>query len=278
MDPERRDRIIRRILVALDASPHSRVAMEAAVELASRLEAELLGIFVEDIDLLRLAELPLREITLSGARRSLDAAQIESELRAQAVQIERALARMATRSRIQWSFRVARGVVAAELLSAASDRDLIILGRAGRSLVRRRGLGSTARTVLSQASCLALILHYGARLGMPVLVVYDGSALGDRALAAAAALAQPGGEGLTVLLPAGDAAEQLQARAAGSLQRLESNARYRTLTEASLPGLVRFLQSEACGVLVLPARTALMEDEAVLALLDQVEIPVLLVR
>ncbi len=53
--------------------------------------------------------------------------------------------------------------------------------------------------------------------------------------------------------------------AAGSFHRLESNALPHA-DRGELPGLV------------LPARTALMEDEAVLALLDRVEIPVLLVR
>ena len=44
---------IRRILVALDASPASLSAMQNAVELAARLGAELIGLFVEDINLLR---------------------------------------------------------------------------------------------------------------------------------------------------------------------------------------------------------------------------------
>ena len=38
---------IRRILVALDASPHSRAALEAASDLALALKAELIGIFVD---------------------------------------------------------------------------------------------------------------------------------------------------------------------------------------------------------------------------------------
>ena len=46
---------IRRILVALDASPHSQAALQAASELAAALKAELVGIFVEDVNLLHLA-------------------------------------------------------------------------------------------------------------------------------------------------------------------------------------------------------------------------------
>ena len=48
---------IRRILVALDSSPASLSAMEQAIELAAGFEAEVIGLFVEDINLVRLAEL-----------------------------------------------------------------------------------------------------------------------------------------------------------------------------------------------------------------------------
>ncbi|MGD9028912.1 MAG: universal stress protein, partial [Anaerolineae bacterium] len=56
---------IRRILIALDASSHSIAALRAAARLASSLEAELHGLFVEDINLLRAAGLPMaRELQL----------------------------------------------------------------------------------------------------------------------------------------------------------------------------------------------------------------------
>ncbi len=38
--------MIRRIVVAVDASPHSQAALEAAIDMASRFEAELLALFV----------------------------------------------------------------------------------------------------------------------------------------------------------------------------------------------------------------------------------------
>ena len=55
----------RRILVAIDTSPHGSAALEAAARLATELRAELEGLFIEDINLLRLAGLPFaREIQL----------------------------------------------------------------------------------------------------------------------------------------------------------------------------------------------------------------------
>jgi nucleotide-binding universal stress UspA family protein len=282
MNKKKRELLIRRILVALDASPHSLAALEAAVDLAARLRAELSGLFVEDVNLLRLAGSPLAQEVgfFSATRRRLDAQQIEWQLRAQASRVRQALQAMAEPAEVQWSFRIARGVIASELLTAAAEVDLIILGRGGWSLTRRRRLGSTARAVLSEAPCLALILQHGAGLEMPVLVVYDGSPLAQKALAAAAALVEEEEGHLTVLILAdgADAAHRLQKQAAGWLQERGVEVRYRLLTKLSVPRLAHIVQLEGGGTLVLPARSPLLQDEALLTLLDEIEIPVLLVR
>jgi len=279
---EERELMIRRILVALDASPPSLAALEAAVELAGRFRAELLGLFVEDVNLLRLAELPFaQEIGFfSATRRKLDTQRIERQFRGQAARIRRVLELIAERMQVNWSFRVARGVIASELLTAASEVDLIILGRGGWSLTQRRQLGSTARAILSETPCLALILQQGTCLELPMLVVYDGSPLAQKALATAAALVQGEDGDLTVLVLADDLdmAHRLQRQAAEWLQGRGVNVRYRPLTKLSVPRLAHILQTEERGTLVLPARSALLQDEVLLALLDEIEMPVLLVR
>ena len=279
---EERELMIQRILVALDASPHSLAALEAAVELAGRFRAELLGLFVEDVNLLRLAELPFaQEIGFfSATRRKLDTQRMERQFRGQAARIRRALELIAERTQVDWSFRVARGVIASELLTAASEVDLIILGRGGWSLTQRRRLGSTARAILSETPCLALILRQGTYLELPMLVVYDGSPLAQKGLATAAALVQGEDGDLTVLVLADepDMAHRLQRQAAEWLQGRGLNVRYRPLTKLSVPRLAHIVRTEGRGTLVLPVRSALLQDEVLLALLDEVEMPVLLVR
>lgn len=271
---------IQRILVALDASPHSLSALEAAVELAASFRAELLGLFVEDINLLRLAELPFAQEVgrFSGTLRRLDTRHVERQLHAQAVRARQALTRIAERAQVQWSFHVARGQIASELLTAASDVDLVILGKAGWSGQRR--LGSTARSVLSQAPGPALILQQGVRLGLPVVVLYDGSRMAQRALAAATQLVR-GSEGyLTLLLLADgpDAAQSLQMEAADWLQERGLKARYRWLSKADAARLCRVVQVEGGGVLVLHRDMPLLRGEALMALLNEIGCPVLLVR
>ncbi len=273
---------LRHILVALDASSYSLVTLEAAAELAAGLKAELLGLFVEDINLLRLAELPfaLEMGGFSTTRRRLDIREVERELRAQASRARRALALAAGRAQVPWSFRVARGVIAAELLTAASEADLVILGKVGWSLTGRRHLGSTARAVLSQATCLTLILQEGVRLSLPILVVYDGSTIAQKALSAAIRLVRGKNGYLTVLILADgpDAARELQTNVAKWLRERGLEARYRWLVGADVQHLPRIVDAEGSGVLVLPGQRSRVQSEGLLVLLDEVTCPVLLVR
>jgi nucleotide-binding universal stress UspA family protein len=276
------DPAIRHILVALDASPHSMAVLEAATELAAGLKAELLGLFIEDINPLRLAESPFaREMEgFPTTRRQLDILEVGRELRAQASRARRALAIAAGRAQVPWSFRIARGVIAAELLTAASEADLVILGKVGWSPTGRRHLGSTARAVLSQATCLTLILQEGVRLSLPILVVYDGSTLAQKALAAAIRLVRGKNGYLTVLILADgpDTAQALQTNVTKWLWERELEARYRWLVGADVRHLPRIVDAEGCGMLVLPGQRSRVQSEGLLVWLDEVTCPVLLVR
>ena len=91
---------IRRILVALDASPHSFAALEAAAHLAAHLEAELSGLYVEDENLLRGAELPITRMvgSFSGEVRPVERGDMEQQLNVQAARARRALEQIAVPS------------------------------------------------------------------------------------------------------------------------------------------------------------------------------------
>src|SRR5262245_60937536 len=195
---------IRRIVVALDASPHSLAALAAAGELAEALRAELVGIFVEDVNLLHLAGLPFaREVTyLSGVARPLDSPSMERELRIQAEQARQTLAGVAGRRQLRWSFRVVRGQVTAELLTAAQEADVLALGRASWASTRRVRLGSTARQVVAQARRPVVLLQQGQAICQPVHLAYDGSPAARRALATASRIASMTGGQLTVMVVA----------------------------------------------------------------------------
>jgi hypothetical protein len=119
---------IRRVIVGLDPAAGSRMLLEAAADLAGEMQAELLGLFVENQDLLHFAGLPFaREVGFESAtRRALDVESMERSLRALARDARQMLEAVAGATRVPWSFRVVRGAPAAALLAAAEESDLVI--------------------------------------------------------------------------------------------------------------------------------------------------------
>jgi nucleotide-binding universal stress UspA family protein len=175
-----------RIVVALDASPQSVAALKAAVEMAALLEAEVEGLFVEDINLIHLCAFPFcHEIGSYTARlRPVDNKSMERHLRVIAGNIRQAMEQAATQahsqSPVRWSFRVSRGPVVTELLAAAQSASLLSIGRAGQ--VRQRSLGSTTRLLMSRSQRPLFISGEGGGLRYPLTVVYTGSPAAERAL------------------------------------------------------------------------------------------------
>lgn len=136
-----------RIVIELAPGLRARGSLEAAAALADRLGAELVGLYIEDPDLLRFAALPFaHEIGhASAVRRRTDVSAIERSLRAHADEAQRSLASAAERSAIRWSFRVARGIAATELLAAALGAAAEAVSREVRLLLLGDGSSPAAR-------------------------------------------------------------------------------------------------------------------------------------
>jgi hypothetical protein len=119
---------IRRIIIGLEPGARSSAKLEAAARLAVRMEAELVGLYVENADLLHFAGLPFaREVGFASAtRRDIDLEAMERSLRALGREAQRMLEAVAGRIPVRWSFRVARGAEGVELLATADEADLVI--------------------------------------------------------------------------------------------------------------------------------------------------------
>jgi len=271
---------IRRILVAIDTSHHSLAALEAAAELAARLEAHLEGVFVEDRRLLRVARhSAAREVKFPFASAgSLDPARMRRELRAQASEARRALLRIAEAREIEWSFRVIRGDVIASVLRASQHADLLSLGIASRPLDRRVRLGSTALAAALNGTTSVLVSQRGARITPPIVVVYDGSPIAQRALGIGLALAGEGHGYLSVSIISADAenAARLRREVALRVGKRAPFTRYRRLPNPKGKTLIASAQAETCGMLVMGANVTPAGD--LQPLLDAVVCPVLLIR
>ena len=271
---------VRRILVALDGSAHASGALEAATALATRLHAELEGIFVQDVDLARLAALPIgREIQLlTGQGRDFTADELDAQNREQEARARRAIAAAAAQAHVAHSFRVARGQVNAEVISAAGRADLLIVGVGRASPGGRARLGGTARAAAEHAPRSVMISRPGTRsIGRP-LVFYDGSSGAKRALRAALRIFGAGE--LAVLIDSEDADR------AGALRKEVGSgtglpdARHRFLHGANLGSveLCRLATEAGADVLVIAADSRIIAGEHRQRVLESIACPVLLVR
>lgn len=246
-----------RIVVALDAALHNHLTLEVAAALAARKRLELVGLYIEDVNLLHLAALPFaREVDrASGLERTLDANQISLSFRSQARQVSEALNRVAQELRIACSFEVRRGQFLNAALSGAAAADVVFLSR------RQRGTGRRRKPNTS----------------LPVWVLYDGSAGAQRALLMGSELRQPGGRGLTVLLPAAGAHE-LQQRARALLGSEADGLRFAVLPHFEVHAVVQTIALQGGSALVLHRDSLQQPEEGTRALLEALDCPLVVVH
>jgi nucleotide-binding universal stress UspA family protein len=272
---------IRRILVALDATRASGAALEAAVSLAEHLEAELLGLFVEDVNLLRLAALPFaHEVGFPSARaRRLESADMERTLRAQATLAQQALVMAVRKRRVSWSFRVVRGQVVTELLAASQQADLIAIAMT-RTGVSRSARPGSATAILSGAARTRLTPPPGMNLCPPIVVIYDGSPASRQALILASRLTPDEAPGMVVLILADDseAEQRLRQEAAARLPGRGVAARFRWVVAADAASLAQAVEAESAGTLVLAGDSPVLPAATVRQLLAEADCAVLLIR
>ncbi len=252
----------RRILVALDSSSYGLAALEAAAKLAVEARAELEGLFVEDINLLRLAGLPFaQEVTYpSAAPRPLDVTSVENALRDRADEVRRALAEACHRVSVRWSFRVTRGPVTRTTLEAGAAADLLIMGR--------------------QSSTIAASRRWRLRRAGTILVVFDGSEASQRALEVATRLGRNESRNVVVVLAANDR-QQVDELRRNCQQWCESHDatavldRHVIADAAPLGGLTQQWDAE---LLLINWDSGLLNESTIESLVSRLDCPIGLVR
>ena len=272
----------RRILVALDASPASLAALEAALRLAVELDAELDALYVEDHNMLRFAGLPFTRVidAYSPGPREVEPVDLERALRLEAERVRRLLARAAG-TRIAWTFRVARGDVEREVLAAARDADLLTLGFVGGRPTGGRRAGSLARRAAREAPGSVLLSQYSRAGEGPVVVCLDDSPEGEHALATAASLAHAHGRTLTVVCfgeASSRTAQKLEARAAERLSMLDLPARFIRVPPDPRRALYGVLREAHGGTLVVSATSGLAQGDILESLIEDCSCSLLLAR
>ena len=203
---------IRKVLVALDASRQSRLALDAAARLAQWHQAELQGLYVEDIDLVRLATLPVgQEIgQASPLPLKLDSRRLARRFSGGAAEAERWLAETAGRRNVRWTFRVERGEVTSVIAQAAGGADVVALGRAGTGTSGPGRLGSTARAIATGQTQSVILIQAPLPAGETVVALFDGSEACARSVRTSALLCERLDARLVILVPISDPTESPQ--------------------------------------------------------------------
>jgi nucleotide-binding universal stress UspA family protein len=281
--PARRAFDVRRIVVAADSSPHGRAAMAAAAALAGELGVDLEGLFVEDVNVLNVAELALgRELhVISGQARAFDRAALECELRAEAACARRVLEAFALRQHVAVSFRVVRGRVGAEVIAAAGEADLLVLGTASRSIGAFGHPGSTAVAAAVGATGPVLLLRSGRTIAGRALVAFDGSEGARLAVEAAVRMAHGREDALTVVVlvaSTADGAAQLEAEVKKMSAATGTTLQFRHVDALDLTAMCRLTHESKADVLILAADSPVLSDRQHGRLLADAGCPVLLVR
>ena len=117
----------RSVLVTLDMSDAGQLALDIAARMAALSQAELEGVFIEDIDLISLSKLPfLRQVSAcSLVAEAISPERIQRDLNAEARQAERMLIQQAKLMGVDYSFRIWRGHASLETLSVSFEADIL---------------------------------------------------------------------------------------------------------------------------------------------------------
>jgi nucleotide-binding universal stress UspA family protein len=192
---------VERILISLDSSSHSFAALHAAVDLALHYDATLRGVFIEDITLLSLTEMPFRQEVgqYSAIVREISTDGITQGIFVQSQWVIHTFHKLINQTNLKSDFSILRGKVSEVIKKEAEDCDLLIIGKAGTNTMKKQKLGSTARALIQKGQKTLLLVEENNRLGYPLIVFFDNSPVGQIGLETARDLLD-GGETLIILI------------------------------------------------------------------------------
>ena len=247
----------KRILIALDSSSQSLSALDAAVEIAHQRGCELLGVFIEDAELLRVTECDVaREVGASAAQsRDLQHAEIESIFRSLAAHARQSLEIAAERKRIPWDFQVIRGQVDETLTELMKEVEVTALGSLSSQWPATSGFGSTALNVLKKSKGGVFIARNGNSILFPVTVVSRNLEESRMALETAFSMGNLCHHYFNVLyLPGDDPLQELELRQWLTQVSQDKAVLFRmyVITPPTMMNLAGYLQAFRPGTLILP--------------------------
>lgn len=261
----------RPVLVAINATAACSETLDVAALLAASQGADLEVVYVENANLLRLADLPVtREIDrVSGAVRDIDTRRVLRALGVEARRLREEIARIGRTRAIRSTLRVARGEILSEALGASERVDVTFVHAATRAFAGERLAPQRPPSPSAHAG--------GGMRRKPVWSLFEGDAQSARALETANKLAGALGCSLRVLILSrgpGEAEkriEEVRARVGEvEIRTLESGGAHSPL-EARAPEL------RTGRLLVMAKRSAVLGDAAMRRYLESSPVPLAIV-
>ena len=258
----------RRIVVVFGGGSADASVAGVLASLVSESPADVTGVFIEDLALFRLAELPFTTevCRVTTMRRPLMTTELERQMRIQASRAERTVRQVAEQVGSRWSFRKHRGRLSSAL-AEATDVDWLLLGAARRALATAGELSATARTVRASE----------AEARRPIAVIVERADVGSRAIDAALELAQRSGRGLILFLP--PETSTATAEIARRLQALgPRRVSVRTVSSSDADAMLSAVRRAGPAALVVDAGEGGFEQAKIDALRRDLSCPLLVVR
>jgi nucleotide-binding universal stress UspA family protein len=254
-------------------------ALQAAAGIAAKSGADVLGVFVEELNQLRSAGYGFaREVGgSSGISRPLAAGEVEQRMQRLANEARRALADAVASYGGRHDLSVARGHVIDEVLALAGPQDLLVLGRVGWSSAPGALLGSTAKGIVRRSQGRVLLWCEGRvePLGRVVVFLNDHQEANIRAVQAAAEVIRHSQRPVTLLLGADSTfpSEDLQS-IVRELGIKEADLRVRSLPSTDPATVAGILRQERAAQLVLSRGCTLLQEPGAEQLLVALSLPV----
>jgi nucleotide-binding universal stress UspA family protein len=248
--------LIKKILVGIDTSEHSRYAQAYAFYLAHKLGASVIGLHV--VDIVSIEGSFFHDISGSlGLEPYLDfSSKMREVLTNRGRDVLEEFEAAARRENLAVETVLDVGIVANQICERARSADLVMIGHRGVNERFSTGLlGSTAETVARKCPRPLFISLRGFReIKRPVLA-YDGSERASRAMRAAAELASVLGVALTVVTVARDAklGERTLEEARKYFEPYSPPAAFKLLAGHANEELIKFLKENDTDMLFIGA-------------------------
>lgn len=248
--------MIKKILVGVDTSEHSRTAQAYALYLARRFNATLTGLHV--VDIVSIEGSFFHDISGSlGLEPYLDfSSRMREVLTARGKAVLEEFAAACAREGIACETALEVGIVANQICERGKSGDLVMIGHRGVNERFSTGLlGSTAESVARKCPRPLFVAPREFRAIKAPALAYDGSERAARAMRAAAEFASTLDVPITVVTVARDAAlgERTLAEARAYFAPYSVRASFRALGGHAHEEIVRFLNEAAVDLLFIGA-------------------------